>query len=111
MSIPNLSIKIIRFLSDTYKNKTYIYGTLGIYLRIHFSVLNENSNIQDIFDVVKNIDANILNNFHKAIETEENLDQFSLKIRSSILTIICQEVNIPKNEIKKFLEHYKTNSN
>lgn len=111
MPIPDLNSKIIRFLKDTYKNETYIYGIFGIYIRKHLSSLDEDSSIEDIYDIVGSIDKNELNKFYAAVEPQEDFTKFSTSIKSRIFTLICQEVDITKDDMKAFLEDCKINYN
>ncbi|HEH5460115.1 TPA: hypothetical protein SHD29_001190 [Campylobacter coli] len=110
MPIPDLNSKIIRFLKDTYKNETYIYGVFGIYLKKHLSSLDENSSIEDICDIVGSIDKNKLNELYAVVKPQEDSTKFPKSIKSRIFKLICQEVNITENEMEAFSEHHKTNS-
>lgn len=107
MSIPDLNIKIIRFLKDSYENETYIYGVFGVYLKKHLSSLDENSSIEDICGIVESIDKNKLNALYAVIKPQEDSTKFQESIKSGIFKLICQKVNITENEMEDFLEHYK----
>ncbi|TBR79828.1 hypothetical protein DU473_06660 [Campylobacter novaezeelandiae] len=111
MPIPDLNIKIIRFLKDTYKNEAYIYGVFSVYLKKHLSSLDEDSSIEDIYNIVRSIDENKLNELYAAIKSQEDSTKFSESIKSRFFKLICQEVNITENEMKAFLEYHKTNYN
>ncbi|ENI6695735.1 hypothetical protein ABZM08_000276 [Campylobacter jejuni] len=110
MPIPDLNIKIIRFLKDTYKNETYIYGVFSVYLKKHLSSLDENSSIEDIHNIIRSIDENKLNELYAAVKPQEDSTKFPKSIKSRIFKLICQEVNITENEMEAFTEHHKTNS-
>ena len=95
--IPDLSIKAIRFIADSYKDcdMTFIYQELGNYLRTELSNLNEDSTFEDVFSLIFRLDEEkILQLFNKC-NTRHEYKKFKQVFQSRLLCFICKELQIP----------------
>lgn len=98
MPIPDLSIKIIRYLADKYpKTEKYIYKEFGVYIKKTFSVLNEpkaNIKQEDVVDIIKEIEDDYIEYLFLQNEISEYLEfrSFKKELQSEILALICHEI-------------------
>ena len=100
--IPDLSIKAIRFVADSYKNcdMAFIYQELGNYLRTELSNLNENTTFEDVLSLVFQLDEEKILQFFNKCSTKYEYEKFKQIFQSRLLCFICKELQIPIPETK-----------
>lgn len=110
MPIPNLSIQLIRFLVDTYPTikEKYFYSIFSNYIRKTFTGLNENSNAEEVFNLVLNFNEKYLMELFEQLAYNDFKD-FSKQFKSRLFVCICDELCIKEKEIKEFLKKLTSN--
>lgn len=100
MSIPDLNIKIIRFLASFYGCffvEKYIYQDFGKYIKITLSDLNEGINFFELFKKINELEDRELTNFYTILCNNgfsKNEKKFKQELKANILFFICKELGI-----------------
>lgn len=109
MSVPDLSIKIIRFIVSSYNNERnesiekHIYEKVGNYLRLVFTHLNENTDSSELLKIINQFEDKELdvfyqvlcdNNRNRFLKNKEELKKFKKEFKARILIFVCKELDI-----------------
>lgn len=113
MSIPDLSIGIIRFLVSTYniEDKTYVYKDFGNHIRKMFSQLNENNNINEIHKLIYEFDKIKIMEFCDFYSLGSDIEHFSVEFKSKLFFYTCNTLKIPDKQIENFKTQFYSHLN